>query len=118
MNHEERRAKGRTTNNEPTQTDQSQAANTDLNIIMKRYLHTGTVPATTKTPMYGDFTQLPDDLRGYIEESRTIKERRAQLPKELREMPIEELLALTPDKLTAILTPPATPPAQPTEQPK
>jgi len=105
VNHEERRAKGRTVNNEPTMTDQSQASETDLNVIMRKYGVSGRVPATTAQPMYGDFTNLPTDLRDMIETSRTIKEKRSQLPKELREMPIEELLALTPDQLTTILTP-------------
>lgn len=113
MNHDERRAKGRTLNTEPTMTDQSQASETDLNVIMRKYGVSGRVPATTAQPMYGDFTNLPTDLRDMIETSRTIKEKRSQLPKELREMPIEELLALTPEELTTILTPPqtaATPP--------
>lgn len=113
MNHDERRAKGRTTNDDPTMTDQSQASETDLNIIMKRYGTTGTVPGAPGEPLYGDFTNLPTDLRGMIEESRSVQKRRDQLPAELKAMPIEELLALTPEQLTTILTPVETPPPEP-----
>jgi len=98
------RARTRTT--KPTLTDQSQAKDTDINIIVRTMGITGTVPTPSVPPMGGDFTKFPTDLRGFIEESREMKNRRRALPKELRDMPIEELLALTPNKLTAILTPP------------
>ncbi|QXP08238.1 MAG: internal scaffolding protein [Arizlama microvirus] len=115
MNHEERRAKGRIIDNTPTMTDQSQAKDTDLNVIMKKYAVTGRVPGAPGQPIYGDFTNLPTDLRGMIEEARSIKERRKSLPPQLRDKPMEELLALTPEQLTTILTPPEQP-AKPEEK--
>jgi len=104
------RVKAKTFNNEPTMTDQSQAAETDLNIIMKQFLKTGTVPGASGEPMYEDFTELPNDLRGMIELSRTMREQRRNLPEQIRHLPVEDLLGLTPDKWNAIM--------KPAEQPK
>lgn len=98
--------KARTRTTEPSLTDQSQAYDTDINVIVGRFLKTGAAPGTAQEPMSGDFSELPEDLRGYIEASRSIKDTRRRLPTALKDMPIEELLALTPDKLTDILTPP------------
>lgn len=102
----ENRKRARTINNEPTLTEQSMAKDTDINIIVSKFRITGRVPAAQHQPMAGDFTNLPTDLRGFIESARTIKDVRKKLPPQLREMPVEDLLALTPDKLTSILTPP------------
>jgi len=60
--------------------------------------------------MNGDFTNLPKDLREMIELARAMPDIRGALPDKLKDMPIQDLLALTPDKLTEILTPPAKPP--------
>lgn len=109
-NYARNKARARTRTTTPSLTDQSQAAETDINVIVGRFLRTGTAPGG-QTPMYGDFSQLDGDLRSMIERARTIHRERAKLPKELQNMPIEDLLALPPDKLTAILTPPAPPPA-------
>lgn len=92
-----------------TLTDQSQARETDINVIVSRYGITNQMPGTGAQPIYGDFTQLPKDLREFIDLGRSIEDRRAELPPELREMPIEELLALTPEQLTDKLTPSPTP---------
>lgn len=99
------RLRARTINTEPTLTEQSMARDTDINIIVQKFRITGRVPGTQQQPMAGDFTNLPTDLRGFIETAKSIKDVRKQLPPQLREMPIEELLSLTPDKLTSILTP-------------
>ncbi|QXP08150.1 MAG: internal scaffolding protein [Arizlama microvirus] len=106
MYYAQNKARTRTTDKTPTQTDQSQAHETDINVIVKRYATTRRVPGTTSEPLYGDFTELPTDLRGMIETSRDIQARRRELPAALRDMPIEELLALTPERITNILTPP------------
>lgn len=102
----ERRKIGATTNNMPTETDQSSANSTDLNVIIRQFAITGRAPGAPTEPLYGDFTNLPTDLRGYIEESRNIHKIRRNLPEQLRNLPIEQLLTLTPQQLTTILTPP------------
>lgn len=111
----ENRKRARTINNKPTKTEQSGAAQTDINVIVKSFKITGRVPGASTEPMAGDFSELPTDLREMIETAKGIKEKRQGLPPQLRDMPIEELLALTPDKLANILTPPQQPK---TEEPK
>lgn len=90
----------------PSLADQSGANDTNINVIVKRYAQTGIVPGNTRSPMGGDFTSLPEDLRSMIETSRSLKETRKRLPEGLRDMPVEQLLTLTTDELTRILTPP------------
>lgn len=112
------KARARTVTTKPSLTDQSQARETDINVIVGRFLKTGTAPGG-KPPIYGDFTQLDGDLREMIERARTLHKERAKLPKELQNLPIEELLALSPDKLKDILTPPAPSPAdKPADKPE
>lgn len=95
----------------PTKTDQAGANQSDINIIVGQQLVTGYAPGSPKPPMYEDFTQFPTDLREMLETSRKTKELRARLPKELREKPLEELLTLTTDAITRIITPPPDPEA-------
>lgn len=111
------RLRARISNTEPTLTDQSQARDADINVIVGRYLTTGRVPAPTSQPLYGDFTETPEDLRGYIHRARTLDANRRKLPKELRDMPIAELMALTPDQLKAIITPAEKPADKPADKP-
>lgn len=98
-----------TINNEPTMTDQSQAGETDINIILKRYGISGQVVGNGQEPIYQDWTQFPYELRDYIELARSMEDRRQELPEQLRDMPIEELLALQTDDIARILTPPEEP---------
>lgn len=98
-------------NNQPTKTDQSQGHETDINVIVKRYGIGGGAPGAPGQPMYGDFTEIPDNLRDMLELTRKLEDHRARLPEQLRAMPPEELLALQPADLKRILTPPATTPA-------
>jgi len=100
---------GRTENNEPTLCDQSQAKATDINIIVTQFLKTGQGPGQSN-PMYGDFTELPQDLRGFIEMGRSINDHKKQLPDQLKEIPLEYLVKMTNEQINAILTPPADPP--------
>jgi len=102
-----------TYNNSPTLTDQSQANSTDINVIVGQFNISGRVPGAAGEPMTGDFTQYPRDLREMIDMGRSLEAKRRQLPKELRDKPMEELLALTPEQLKTILTPP-----QPKAEPK
>lgn len=111
------KARSRTVTRGPTKTDQSQAKDTDINVIVGKFAITRRVPGTDTEPMSGDFSNFPEDLRAMIETSRDLKRIRANLPKELRDIPIAELLTKTPAELKAILTPPAPPPA-PKEEPK
>jgi len=118
MNYQLNKARAKTRNNgKPSLTDQSQARDTDINVIVGRFLKTGTAPGANQAPLSGDFSKLPTDLRGMIETSRDLKKLRHKLPPELKDKPIEEILALQPHEITRILTPPAPPPA-PKEDPK
>jgi len=93
----------------PTLTDQSQARDTDINIIIKMLEQTGTVPGAKGEPIYGDFTGLPTDLRGFIEKGRELKSLQGALPPQLQGKTLEEVLSLTPEALKTILTPAPTP---------
>lgn len=86
----------------PTKTDQSGAAETDVNVIVSQFKISGVVPGASRPGMYGDFTQLPHDLRDMIEQSRALMRTRNDLPDQLKGLPIEQLLALTPAKIAAI----------------
>lgn len=105
----------RTVNNEPTMTDQAAARDTDINVIVKQFTQHGQMPGKTGQPLYEDWTDMPDDLREYIETSRAIAQHHARLPEQLRSMSTEELLALTPQELRNKLTPPETKPEEKTE---
>lgn len=100
-------------NTEPTMTDQSQANETDINVIVGKYGIGHTAPGAPGEPLYEDWTTFPTDLRDMIDTARRIEEHRQQLPEKLKNMYVEEILALTQDELTNILTPPAPPPAEP-----
>lgn len=110
------RARTRTT--QPTKTDQSQAANTDLNIIVKHAMNAGAMPPGNLTPLYQDFTVLPPDLRTLLELGRNINLLKRRLPQKLRDMSTEELMGLKADQLKSILSPPAPPPEPKKEEPK
>lgn len=67
--------------------------------------------------MYEDFTDLPRDLRGYIEQARGLEDLRERLPEQLKTQKLEELLQLTPQQIHGLLfpQPPAPTPTEPTE---
>ena len=69
----------------PSLTDQSQARETDINVIVSRMGITGMVPGNPQEPLYGDWTKFPRDLREYIETARTIDSLKEKLPAPLRE---------------------------------
>lgn len=94
-----------TFNREPTMTDQSQAENTDINVIVNQFLKTGQVQQGA-TPIYADFSELPDDLRGFIEVGRSIGRLEGELPEQLRGIPVHELVTMTNEQLLAKLAPP------------
>lgn len=45
---------------EPSLTIQSQAAETDINLIIKKYSQTGAIPQVNMPPTFGDFSQITD----------------------------------------------------------
>lgn len=101
-------------NTEPSLTEQSLANETDINVIISRFAVSGTVPGAAGEPIYADFTQLPTDLRGFLETAQRLDQLRSSLPPALRSKPVEELLTLTPEQLKTILTPkPAEDPPKP-----
>lgn len=110
------RKRARTINNDPTETDQSQAMDTDINVIVAKFAVSGRVPASKDKPMGGDFTALPRDLREFIETAKDLKNQWRKLPKELQGMRLEELVLSTNEQLAAKLAPAPTP--APKEDPK
>lgn len=103
------KAKSRTVNNQPTMTDQAGAKDTDINVIVGQFLVHGQMPGTTKQPIPdADFTNMPTDLRGFIDLGKTIEENKAKLPQQLHGMSVDKILSLTPEELKTILTPPET----------
>lgn len=100
------------TNTEPTMTDQASARDTDINVIVTQFGIHGQAPGGADQPIYGDFTEFPTDLRETIEMGKRLAYHKGKLPDALKDMPIDELLALTPETLRAKLTP-ADKPAEP-----
>lgn len=94
-----------TKNSMPTMTDQSQADDTNVNVIVKKMSITGprTGPGNAQ---YGDYSTLPSHLRGWIELGRSLDTNRQQLPPQLQNLPLTDLLTLSPDQIDAILNPP------------
>lgn len=112
MNYQGNKERSKIRTTKPSLTDQSQAKSTDINVIVGQFRISGRVPGAPVEPLPpGDYSNVPGDLRSMIEETRRIESYRRRLPQALREKPIEELLTLTTDQLTAILQPPAAPPA-------
>lgn len=101
-------------NTEPTLTDQSQANDTDINIVMKNFMGSKIVNARPGQPIGGDFTQIQGDLRHQLE---ILDKLRARLPRALAELPTDQLLGLTEDQLRTILTPPEKPADKPADKP-
>jgi len=99
------RLRARTVNNQPTMTDQSQAAETDINVIIKQFMKTGQATGPAENPMYEDFTEFPTDLRSMIERSREVAKLRRELPEKLQHLEVEELLGLTPEAWNKIMKP-------------
>lgn len=104
-------------NDEPSLTDQSQAKDTDINVIVGRF-GIGHLATGNKTPpVYADFTDLPRDLRGFIERARSVDQLYSQLPQALQQHSVEEILNFTPEQLHGILHPAPAPTPAP-ETPK
>lgn len=91
-----------------TLTDQAAAKDTDINRIVATMGITGQVPGT-RQPMYGDFSNYPTDLRGFIEMGRSLSGLREQLPDALKDRSLDELAMLTDEQINNILKPPEKP---------
>lgn len=115
MKPENRKNLGKTFDTEPTLTDQSQGHDTDINVIVGKFGIGGMAPGNASEPMYGDFSELPADLRSFIHESRRLDEFRQQLPDTLRDIPLDTLLQMTPEQIGAKLAPKETP--KPADEP-
>jgi len=117
FNYYERKKQLRTRTTKESMTDQSAAAGTDINVVIGHMLATGEQPGEA-TPIYGDFTIIPEDLRSLIHTARGLARHRSSLPAQLRNMSLADLVALTPAKMRDILNPPAKPPAEAKETTK
>jgi len=106
MNWEKNKALAITRDTTPSLTDQGAARDTDINIIVGQFLTSGKVPGSAQQPMYGDFSELPRDLRGMINMAASLKLNQERLPEQLRGIPVAELLALTKEQINAKLAPP------------
>lgn len=96
----------KTRNSGKTETDQSQAEATDLNVIVKKFGVTGNVRALNAQPLFGqDTTEWPQDLRGVFETARKLHIKRSELPEQLRGLTMQELFSLTDRQLEERLTP-------------
>lgn len=105
------KANSRTKNTKPTLTDQSAAQDTDRNVIVKKFMVTSQVPAG-RPGFYANLAELPEDLRGFINQARSLQNLRGNLPPELRNLSLNDILALTPEQLRDKLKKPE-PPAKP-----
>lgn len=104
-------------NDQPSMADQSQAKDTDINVIIGRFGVGRLAQGNGKVPMYEDFSDLPRDLRGYIEQARGLDDLRERLPETLKTQRLEDLLQLTPQQIHGLLFPetPAPTPTEPKE---
>ncbi len=93
--------RAKTVNVGTTKTDQSHATSTDINVIVRQHAIHGQVPGSAHPPMYGDFSEIPDNLRDMIELGRSMENHKNALPPALRSMTVEELVTTPPDKLQA-----------------
>jgi len=104
--YKERAARLASRNSDPSETDQTGADDTNINVIVKRYGVYGTVPSGLKSPLYGqDTTEWPTDLSEAIEIARSLNTLRQKLPEQMRNLNEQELLALTPEEIVDILKP-------------
>lgn len=73
-----------TFNTEESLTNQADAQEADINIIVKKYGITGQMPQVTGlTPLYGDFTNA-DDYRTMLEKVNAAKDAFQQIPAHIR----------------------------------
>lgn len=116
--HEQRQPLGKTYNDGKSLADQSQANDTNINVILKKYGVTGVATGRAGAPQYLDHTAMPRDLREAYDQVRGANRLRESLPEPLRGKTLDELNELTMEQLNSILHPPAPTPEQPKDEPK
>lgn len=79
----ERSASFATVNNEESVTQQDDATEADINVIVGRFIKTGQLPNVTMQPLSGDFVTAPD-FRDIQERLRIANEAFAEVPAEIR----------------------------------
>jgi len=98
-NYQKNKQLSKTVNVGTTKTDQSGAPSTDINVIMRNHAIHGNAPGSPKPPIYGDFSEIPDNLRDMIELGKNISAHQAALPPGLRDMTVAELINSQPADL-------------------
>lgn len=101
------KAKAIYVSDKPSLADQSAAAATDINIIVRQLERTGVTRGSPIPGMSADTVGVPDNLRDALESVRGINLERSKLPPALRDLTLEQLMGLTIDQLKAKLQPPA-----------
>jgi len=92
------RLRARTENWEPTKADQSAAASTDINVIVRNARVHGQMPKG-KDPIYGDFSDLPTTLQEALELGHQARQAQKELPAALRDLTPAQLLTAQPSEL-------------------
>lgn len=69
----------------PSMTEQFHRDDCDVNVILKRYMKTGVLPTSQKTPVFGDFSGTPQDYASAVQLLDDARERFASLPSSIRE---------------------------------
>lgn len=72
-----------TNNTEESLTQQSDAEDCDINVIMKKYARTGQLPVVQLQPLYGDFSEV-DDFRGMQDKIKAANDAFAEIPAHIR----------------------------------
>lgn len=72
-----------TANTEESMTQKGDAAEADINVIMKRYQPGAPLPQVTQQPIYGDFTEI-GDYRSMVEKINAANEAFNQVPAHIR----------------------------------
>lgn len=112
MFHERKRQRARTYNaGKPSKTDQAGARETDINVIVSRLMPGSTINGNGKQPMFGDFCDLPGDYREMIHLARSMEKARRELPEELKNLTIEDLVVMDDKALADYMKPKQAPPA-------
>lgn len=65
-------------------TRQDMAEECDINVIMSKYENTGVLPAVVGDPFYADFTSVPMDMQGAMEQLRLAQDAFMTLPARVR----------------------------------
>lgn len=118
MRYEVNKANAVTRNVKPSKTDQSATRDTDINVIVSAMLNQGREPGQGLQPVFTDLTQYPTDLRGMIEMARSLNAQMKKLPPQLQNLGPQQILALSPEALKRILTPPDEQTAKPSSEEK